>query len=68
MSAGAATGAVFVFGLVGGRWIQQAVIFAADAALHASFGVSVAAGSNTIVVGSLLANGESIIGFAVVHG
>ena len=60
MSAGGATGAVFVFGLVGGQWIQQAVIFAADAALHASFGVSVAAGLNTIVVGSSLANGESM--------
>ncbi len=55
---GVSTGAVFVFGLQSGQWVQTALVFAADSAFHASFGISVAAGTNTIVVGANRADGK----------
>jgi hypothetical protein len=46
------TGAVYVYSLVGGSWVQQAVLTASDAAPGDAFGRSVVVSGTTAVVGA----------------
>ncbi|HEX4964198.1 MAG TPA: CARDB domain-containing protein [Thermoanaerobaculia bacterium] len=50
--AGSLSGAVYVFGLVSGTWVQQQKVTAADAAPFDNFGFSLAFDGNTAVVGA----------------
>jgi hypothetical protein len=47
-----AQGAVYVFGNVGGVWVQQAKLTASDGAAYSDFGYSVAISGSTVVVGA----------------
>lgn len=58
-AAGAEAGAAFVFTRSGTTWSEQAALLAVDAAASDQFGVSVALGSGSAVVGSFFDSGPA---------